>query len=127
MKKFIDDLTDLITRSIVKILKVDLNTDVYEIIKLTEIEPTVPSPYLKDWIDDFIDKEYVHIDDAEMLRVVVNSTFIKRSLKHKSYIHMKMKRRYREGAEYRTNIITILPVKEEKDKAYIIVYDMYGI
>ena len=122
---YIDVLTNLVRKSIVKVLKVNLETDIYEVEYLSEAEPTIASNYLKDWIDDFVINKYVHSDFADLLSHTINSEYLKKVLSYKPYVHLKINRKYRDGVNYRSNIVTVLPI--DKENVYIIVYDMNGI
>lgn len=122
---YIDVLTKLVRKSIVKVLKVNLETDIYEVEYLSEAEPTIASSYLKDWIDDFVINKYVHPDFADLLSHTINSEYLKKVLSYKPYVHLKINRKYRDGVNYRSNIVTVLPI--DKENVYIIVYDMNGI
>lgn len=122
---YIDVLTNLVRKSIVKVLKVNLETDIYEVEYLSEAEPTIASNYLKDWIDDFVINKYVHPDFADLLSYTINSEYLKKVLSYKPYVHLKINRKYRDGVYYRSNIVTVLPI--DKENVYIIVYDMNGI
>ena len=122
---YIDVLTSLVRKSIVKVLKVNLETDIYEVEYLSEAEPIIASNYLKDWIDDFVINNYVHPDFADLLSHTINSEYLKKVLSYKPYVHLKINRKYRDGVNYRSNIVTVLPI--DKENVYIIVYDMNGI
>lgn len=125
MEGFIQALNELIRKSVVKALELNLDTDIYTTKFLVKAEPIVSSIFLKDWIKDFIDKEYVHPDYADLLSFNTNPDYIKKVLKYKKYLNFKIKRRYTIQGDYRTNVVTILPKSD--NEVYIVVYDMEGV
>lgn len=125
MEGFIQALNELIRKSVVKALELNLDTDIYTTKFLVKAEPIVSSIFLKDWIEDFIEKEYVHPDFADLLSFNTNPDYIKKVLKYKKYLNFKIKRRYTIQGEYRTNVVTILPKSD--NEVYIVVYDMEGV
>lgn len=125
MEGFIQALNELIKKSVVKVLELNLDTDIYTTKFLVKSEPIVSSIFLKDWIKDFIEKEYVHPDYAELLAFNTNTDYIKKVLKYKKYLNFKIERKYTTQGEYRTNVVTILPKSD--NEVYIVVYDMEGV
>ena len=77
MEGFIQALNELIRKSVVKALELNLDTDIYTTKFLIKAEPIVSSIFLKDWIEDFIEKEYVHPDFADLLSFNTNPDCIK--------------------------------------------------
>lgn len=126
MTEFFKVFGELATRCAVKVLKLNLSDDTYRIIHSTKGEYKSKSPFLKDWIKECCDKELIHPDYAEGLIHLTDLDFLNKTFKYKDYIHFKFKRCSYQGCEYRNNVLTILPVRDDNPLkyCYVVVYDI---
>lgn len=125
MNEFFKVFGELANRCAVKVLKIDLESGTYKIIHLSKGEAKSNSPFLKDWVEECCNKELVHYDYIDAFKQLTELDYLKKTLKYKSYIHFKFKRCSYQGGEYRTNVMSILPIKESNPfSCYLVVYDI---
>lgn len=122
MKEFLKAVNLLAMKCVVKVLKVDLNVGNYRIIYIDKGEHKSKSKKLDDWIEENCLKELIHPDYSEAFKNIFRFENMKNSLKHRKYLHFKYKRASDIDYNYRTSVMTALPV--EGNKCYLIIYDI---
>lgn len=125
MKEYLKAINKLAMQCVVKVLKVDLNTGIYKNVYLNKGEHRSLSPYLDDWIKESCSKELIREDYSEAFGTIFLVSNIKKTLQYSKYIHYKFLRKPNEFCdEYRASVITAIPVDDDKNECYLIVYDI---
>lgn len=125
MREYLKAINKLAMNCVVKVLKINLNTGMYKIVHINKGEYKSSSPYLNDWVKEFVSKELVREDYAEAFEKIFLIENIRSTLNYSKYIHYKFLRKPNEFCdEYRTSVITVLPVDDTKQECYLIVYDI---
>ena len=122
MKEFLKVLNSLAMECVVKVLKVDLDTNTYKTLYIDKGESTISSPFLNDWIKSNHKKELIHPDYSEAFENIFSVESLKKSLKYKKYLHYRFLRMPNVNMEYRNTVITALPAEEHS--CYLIIYDI---
>ncbi|MBB5218294.1 EAL domain-containing protein [Treponema rectale] len=108
---------ELLVGSFHKIMKINLTTDSYQIVKIYSAENSRQAGYsqkFSTWISGFADSGNIHADDLKTFRLMTDVNYLKK------YFNVKkgsLKLRYRRltNGEYRWVLLEIIPAKDYEE------------
>lgn len=123
-KEALKALTKLTESCAVRILKVDLNTGIQEVLFLAQGERPPTSCLLTDTIKDTVSNKLIHPDYIDAYKHLYDIDNLNKCFKFKKYLHFKYLRASNIGGEYNSAVTTALKVEDEENSIYLITYDI---
>ena len=101
--------------STIKALHVDLETGLFEILHLNELEPKSKNNLLSEWTKKYVDGRHISEEFKEEFLKITDIYYLKTlySNKKQFVINFEYKRSMLENNDYKWSILSIIPSTEE--------------